>query len=267
MFLFGHQQPRGAGALPSQRRTPSACTFSLLDVPHTTPVYRPDGSVIEVDGTGRWYEKRCKTEAPGARYVDPVLGSFYSQGSFTPRETTDLVYLHRRSADPAELVDQAFGHLPLPAPAPRTSPPAEAAVVNFSTWLWLPPEDWTPRTSKVAVPGVTVVVTAAPERVIWDLGTGDQLVCEGPGTPYDASRPEEAQHTDCAYTYARSSAGIPARGGLPANAYALTATVEWRATWSAEGAPGGGDLGIVRRTSDPLPLRVAEIQAVIVHSH
>jgi len=41
----------------------------------------------------------------------------------------------------------------------------------------------------------------------------------------------------------------------------VTATVEWRVSWTASGAPGGGDLGISRRSSST-SVRVAEIQVL-----
>lgn len=42
----------------------------------------------------------------------------------------------------------------------------------------------------------------------------------------------------------------------------MTATVHWHVTWTAEGAPGGGDLGTIERRSAPVMVPVAEIQAV-----
>jgi hypothetical protein len=105
------------------------------------------------------------------------------------------------------------------------------------------------------VEGVTVTTAASPERVVFDMGDGNQIGCTGPGTPYDQNRPEAEQHSDCTYTYPTSSAG------QPTDAFVVTATVEWRVTWVAQGALGPGDLGVVRR-STPQPLRVTEIQAL-----
>src|SRR5207244_3829971 len=104
------------------------------------------------------------------------------------------------------------------------------------------------------VPGITVTVTAEPQRVVWDMGNGDQITC-GPGTPYDPSKPEADQQTDCSYTYRYSSAA------QPNERYVITATVEWVATWTAAGAPGGGSLGVVRRSSS-VAVRVAEAEAI-----
>ena len=109
----------------------------------------------------------------------------------------------------------------------------------------------------MSVPGVTVSVSAQPQRVIWTMGNGDSVVCNGPGTPYDTSKPEAAQRSDCSYTYRRSSAG------QPQERYLLSATVEWSATWSVVGAPGGGALPGIRRSAT-VPVRVAEVQSLII---
>ena len=160
--------------------------------------------------------------------------------------------------DPQVLAAQARNTLALPTPDIRLNPaPPQDQLVHLATWMWL--ANWAPASSQAAVPGVTVTVTAQPDRVIWDMGNGDQVVCAGPGTPYDANKAEEAQHSDCTYTYRRSSAG------RPNESYVITATVEWSAAWSVAGAPGGGSLPGLRRSSS-VSVRVAEIQAINVES-
>lgn len=160
--------------------------------------------------------------------------------------------------DPQALAAQARNTLALPTPEIRLNPaPPQDQLVHLATWMWL--ANWAPASSQASVPGVTVTVAAQPERVIWDMGNGDQVACAGPGTPYDTNQPEEAQHSGCTYTYRRSSAGRPNQS------YVVTATVEWSATWSVVGAPGGGSLPGLRRSSS-VPVRVAEIQAINVES-
>ena len=56
-------------------------------------------------------------------------------------------------------------------------------------------------------------VVATPVSTTWDAGDGTPpLVCAGPGTPYDTSRPESSQSTDCSHTYRSSSADQPQTG-------------------------------------------------------
>lgn len=243
----------------SGRRTPSACTYEPTDIPEGTPVYRPDGLVLEADGTGRWYNKRCDEVAGEARFVDPVAGAAFGAGSFAPRETSEFVYLRRRSVQPADLAIEALGYLALPEPAITTNPPSEFdSVVNLPVFLSIDGANWEPKSVTTDVPGVSVQVTAVPQRVEWDMGTGDVVVCAGPGTPYDFSRPEGDQVADCTYTYRKTSAG------QPNERFPVTATVVWRASWSVVGAPGGGDLGEVRRSAST-SLRVAQVQTVNVN--
>jgi hypothetical protein len=112
----------------------------------------------------------------------------------------------------------------------------------------------------VSVPGITVTVTAVPERVVWDMGDGTRVTCGGPGTAYNASVPDEQQSTDCSNTYRRTSARESGKS------FRVRATIQWRATWTVTGAPGGGDLGVVPRSSASVPLRVGEAQAVNTQS-
>lgn len=245
-----------------KRRRPTTCTFALTDIPATTPVYDPDGNPISVDGPGRWFEKRCETWMPNP---DLQSSPFVYRGEIRRGQTVDLVYLKIRPSDVAALKDEAFGSLPLPAPEVVLSPPADRVVVYAPMWLAVD-DPWEPRTSTVSVPGVSVVVSAYPVRVRYQMGNGDVVTCNGPGAKYDPGLPDGGQHTDCSYVYRRASAGQPSTAEHPADRYGLRATVDWQVTWSVVGAPGGGDLGTVSRTSDPVPVAVGEIQTFNVRA-
>jgi hypothetical protein len=161
--------------------------------------------------------------------------------------------------DPGELAVQALERTPLPEPDITMAPaPDIPQLVNLTTFLWLPSEQWRPTTASASAGGVTSTVTATPTRVIWDMGQGDTVVCDGPGVPYRPDLPDERQPSDCHYTYRFSSAGAPG------NAFTVTATVEWETTWSVTGAPGGGSLGTVRRSASTR-VQVAELQVVNVY--
>jgi hypothetical protein len=165
-------------------------------------------------------------------------------------------FADRPPVDPVVLADQAREFLPLAAPGINTSPPpALDQLVNLRTWLWLDASTFSTQTSTVGVPGVSVTVTAVPQTVTWDMGDGSSVVCNGAGTPYDPSRPEAAQSTNCSHTYRRSSAG---RAG---QAYRVTATTSYAVSFTVSGAPGGGSLPAVQRSSS-VSLRVAEGQVL-----
>jgi hypothetical protein len=215
---------------------PSRCTYEYLDAGDQETAERMWGP--NPGGLGTWGRKIC--------YDD------------LNRSSATIVWLPRR-ADPPAMADRAERYLPLPAPKMSTSPAADhLLVVGLPTWLWVDPSEWKPLTSTVSVTGVTVTVTAVPEKVVWQTGDGETVVCSGPGRPYDPAIADDQQRTDCSHVYRRTSADAPGQ------AFQLTATTEWHVTWSASGAPGGGDLGVVRRTSAPVPVRVGEVQAINV---
>ena len=158
--------------------------------------------------------------------------------------------------DPVVLMQVARNRLVLPEPSLNFSPEG-SQLVQLASWLWVDPSQWRVAGASASAGSVTATVTAVPVRTLWDMGNGDVVVCDGPGVVYERRWAERPDMTDCKYTYRHSSAGEP---GL---AYQVTAAVEWSLSWSASGAPGGGDLGTVVM-STTVPIRVDEIQAVIV---
>lgn len=199
--------------------------------------------VQEFGRPGRWFTVTCKAPGPPPEY------------------TYDLRYIPLRSSNVAEaldLVEEARRQLQLPEPAINMSPPATAdSVVHVPVFLWVPADAWQPEEATAEIPGVTVTVKAEPQRVIWTMGDGAQVECPGPGEAWDPSLPEEAQPSSCRYTYRSTSVG------QSGERFPVTATVYWKASWTVEGAPGGGDLGEIARSSTT-SVRVAQIQTVNV---
>lgn len=157
--------------------------------------------------------------------------------------------------DPRILAERAAAALDLPTPVIRMSPSGDQ-VAQLPSWLWIGGGRWQPQQVSASAGPVTSTVTARPSRVVWDMGNGDRVVCDGPGRPYQprfAGRPDA---TDCRYTYRNGSASQPGA------AYQVTATVDWRLSWSATGAPGGGSLGVVPM-STTRSVRVSEVQALV----
>ncbi len=155
---------------------------------------------------------------------------------------------------PEVLAEQAAANLSVASPVVELSPKVGLnQITQLTTWMWV--TNWEPDSASASVPGVTSTVTATPTKVTWNMGNGDEVVCNGPGTPFDFSRPEEGQSTDCSYTYRHSSTSQP--GGV----YEVSATMSYDVSWSAEGASGGGALPAVSAT-ETFPVRVIEIHAV-----
>jgi hypothetical protein len=230
------EEPTPAPGGSSDAKPKRVCTYKRLDEEHQalsdSLAERGYGPAKGAE-PGAWYRRIC-TDLDGGN------------------EIGDVVWLRDR-ADPVGLAERALSYTALPAPTIETSPDG-SQLVYVPTWLWVDASTWRPYSAEASVPGLSVTATASPKRVRWEMGNGDEVICSGPGTAYDPSKREAAQQTDCSYTYSRSSAG------QPGDAYLVTATVEWHATWS-DSTGGSGDLGVVRRSSTA-PVRVAEVQAL-----
>ncbi len=228
-----NRRPRGGA-----RRTSSApaCTYQVL-------LPEEQDNAAHMAATG-WGAGPKEGDARPGRWLRKICGQ-----DATSAGTATIIWVPQR-ADPEVLAERAVENADLPVPNVVTSPSADQPlVVNLATWLSVDPSLWAPVDVSATAGGVTVSATAVPDRVVWNLGNSEQIVCDGPGTRYDPSRPAAEQQPTCSYTYTQPGA------------YQITATVEWRVTWQAVGAPGGGDLGTARR-STTVPVKVAEIQAV-----
>lgn len=111
----------------------------------------------------------------------------------------------------------------IPDPTLDISPPVEAGgIVNFG--LWLAVEPVAPITARAEVPGVWAQVTASQVGVIWDMGNGDIVDCDGYGDPIVDLDTDE-QSPLCGYTYEWPSA--PQFTGTDDLSYHATVTTEW----------------------------------------
>ena len=194
-------------------------------------------------GAGTWYVITCPGTTPSLLFVGAPIGQ---QAPPPPL------------AQPQALAQEALATLHLPGPAFRMSPASTAQIVNFQDWLWVDPSIWHPISATATAGRVSATATATPDRVVYVMGDGGQVVCNGPGTPYDTNVPPDQQSTNCSYMYRSSSAG------QPGNRYTATATIYWTVRWTAAGALGGGNLGQIPGETSSAPVEVDEIQAVNV---
>jgi hypothetical protein len=130
--------------------------------------------------------------------------------------------------------------------------------VNADTWLWIDANAWKPVSASASLGGVTVTVIAQPIAVVWDSGdakaTKRTTTCNGPGAPLGPTGPTQNATSDCTIRYAHTS------GQQPGLTFPLSATLQWRATWtSSSGA--SGNLGVVSRTAT-VPISVGEWQVL-----
>jgi hypothetical protein len=157
---------------------------------------------------------------------------------------------------PEQMARTAQESLLLPLPDVQTAPPrGSQGLVGLPEWVWVSHGQWHPLTKRAAAGGVWAEVTATPKRMVITPGAGLAAVaCTGPGTAYDPHRAASVQHTDCSFTYGRSSAG------QPGSVYRVTVRVVWGGSWVGSGGTGGALPDISRSTR--FSLRVAEAQGL-----
>lgn len=195
---------------------------------------------------GRWYDVRCSDGSIYIGvYVPPASGS-------VPPEVVLAGALARTVVNRLQLPEPTVGHSP-----------AGTALVGLPTWLWVQPGSWRVLRQRTAAGPVWAEVVATPTSTTWDPGDGSALlVCAGPGTVYDRSRPESVQSTDCSYTYRRSSAEQPQTGpDINDRFFTVTVTTTWQVSWTGMGGSGGTLPALTR--SSTFPLAVAQRQTVV----
>jgi hypothetical protein len=151
--------------------------------------------------------------------------------------------------NPVVVAQQAAQQLGFGSPTIEMAPPdGSPQLVRVASWLWIDPGQWRTLTASAAAGPVTATATATPSKVVWDMGDGNSVTCDGPGTPYSAADPNAT--TDCSYTWPQ------------AGSFTVTATVYWSVTWTATGAAGGGNLGVQAGPAAQVPVQVTESQAI-----
>ena len=186
---------------------------------------------------GQWVFPVCA--GPGV--LNP-MPPFWVSGAQPPAAGTVQVA-------PVVVAEQAARQLGLGSPTIEMAPPDSAPqLVGVASWLWIDPAAWRTLSASASAGPVTTTATATPTKVVWDMGNGDSVTCEGPGTPYSAADPNAT--TACSYTW-------PGPGS-----FNVTATVYWSVTWTATGAAGGGNLGLQPGPAAEVPVTVTESQAI-----
>ncbi|BAC67891.1 hypothetical protein Save01_05675 [Streptomyces avermitilis] len=155
--------------------------------------------------------------------------------------------------DPQELAQRAVDSMTLLGPDIASPRGAGKYTVGVPTWMWVNQSATTfgPNTASASAGGITVTATAKVSKIVWQMGDGASVTCNGPGTPYQASE-GMAQSPNCGHVYSKSSAG--ARSGK----YPVTATSTWTIDWQGGGA--AGQLTEIRQTN--VQVAIGELQVV-----
>lgn len=241
----GGLNPSGSGGGSDAGPDPFSCLDDL--VPYVPPAGALTPPAGQTASDGAWYVSICGGPHAGM----PGGGVFYPpvwvpNGPNPPPRVT-----------PAQLARSAYNNLALPRPTVELSPVGRQ-LVNLPTWLAVT-GGWDERSATAGVPAaagrpaVSVTASARPTKVVWDLGDGSRLTCDGPGTVFAAGDDPALASPTCGHTYRTSSASRP--GGV----FVVTVTVHWSITWAGAGQGGAfPDL----TTAATVPVSVAESPAL-----
>jgi len=151
--------------------------------------------------------------------------------------------------NPVTLAQQAIAAMNLKAITVGIVPdPSGVGLVGMPNWMWVTnptANTWGPLTRSASAAGWTVTATAQVTRVTWNMGDGQVVVCNGPGTPYQDSYGKR-QSPDCGHTYTRQGA------------YTVRATSHWVITWAGIGQSGT----ITMDLTNTAPLTIGEAQVL-----
>ncbi|WP_229398877.1 hypothetical protein [Micromonospora okii] len=156
--------------------------------------------------------------------------------------------------DPEELARRALASISLRPPQIRTAPRASKGpgLVGLPVWMWASrgANYFGPLTASASDRGLTVSLRATVDRIVWDMGNGEKVTCDGPGTPYRAGGTHAGKPSpDCGY-----DGGYPRTG-----TYRVSATTFWNVHW--EGGDSSGDIAQTR-TSGTAAIEIDELQVV-----
>lgn len=156
--------------------------------------------------------------------------------------------------DPEDVAREVVALLQLPDPTPQIGPDPSAnewnmAAVGYPLWLWTNGARHV--TTTVSRHGISFTLTADWRSTTFEMGDGHEVTCTET-KKYTSSVRAGAKSPKCGYTYAKAS--------LPKGEYRVTATTNWRITWSALGQ--SGTLPGSHTASRDLP--VGELNALVV---
>jgi hypothetical protein len=155
--------------------------------------------------------------------------------------------------DPQDLAQRAVDSMTLLGPDIASPKATGKYTVGVPMWMWVNQSATTfgPNTASASAGGVTVTATAKVSKIVWQMGDGASVTCNGPGTPYQASE-GMAQSPTCGHVYSKTSAG--AKNGK----HQVTATSTWTIDWQGGGA--AGQLTEIRQTN--VQVAIGELQVV-----
>lgn len=224
------------------------------------------GSTVEVPCTvdgGMWYPaQNCYIKPlspqPPLLAGDPPGGTYWhcvscpgAGGCFLPLPIWLPGSTYTPPPDPRVLAQMAVTNMRLRAIAAGIVPearPGTVGVIGLPVWMWVadPGESTTgPVSRSVTLRGFTVIANARLDRIVWSMGDGTSVTCNGPGTPYQDSYGRQPSPT-CGHIYTKQGT------------YTVTATSYWVIAWSGIGQTGS----ISRSYASSTQISEAEVQVI-----
>jgi len=155
-----------------------------------------------------------------------------------------------------DMIADAYRRTPVLAFNPITSPDGDDAIsllVHIPTYLWVDTTAWAPVSATATIPGgFSVTTTATPDRATWTGGENPITCSLGDMTPYDPTRGEDNQLSNC-YTHYRHSSAT--------HNHSIDLAVTWTVSYTCSTGTCGGPLPDLTTTSTR-DVIVKEIQAV-----
>ncbi|MGW2103734.1 ATP/GTP-binding protein [Streptomyces olivaceoviridis] len=213
----------------------NVCTYKLADP------QPPAGSLDwegHEPGDGAVYEQSCTRNGGDLTIIRMVWQA-------DPPEQEAL--------DPAVLAQRAVDSMTLLGPDIASPRAAGKYTVGVPMWMWVNQSATTygPNTASASAGGITVTATAKVSKIVWTMGDGSSVTCNGPGTPYTSSQ-DMPESPTCGHVYSKASAGAPS------GKFSVTATSTWTINW--QGGGQAGQLTEVRQTN--VQVAVGEVQVV-----
>jgi hypothetical protein len=140
----------------------------------------------------------------------------------------------------------------IPVPQLAVNPaPEHGGIVNFGMWLALGNPQ--PISVQAGIGNVWARTTAEITSTMWEMGNGDSVHCDGPGTPLTPDDPgwNDTAQGPCGYTYTEKPPPEPCH---------VTVTATWTVTWTTSTGTTGTANPITRSTT--FDYDVGEIQTI-----
>lgn len=191
----------------------------------------------------------------GPSVATQLFGGVFAQGVLVPGQPRNPAAPPRVTLTADQVAYVAFARLKLTAPKLMVGPPPSVnkwhmAAVGYPLWLWVAGTT-DPAPVSDSVGGLFVSLDAHLSKVVFSMGDGTKVTCNGTGTAWGRWVQPGQKSPTCGHSYSEPS--------LPKGNYTITATTYWSVAWNVTGQTGV--IPFVQSASTTLP--VGELQVLV----